>query len=66
MASKRRIRRKACEGKKRHTSKENAEIAVRLTRKKFGGGMWCSYQCPFCKQWHVGHIPGKLRGKRHQ
>lgn len=63
MASKRRIRRRGCEGKKRHASKAFAEIAVQMSRRKFGGRMWCSYQCQFCKQWHVGHKPERLRRK---
>lgn len=53
MASKRRIRRKSCEGKVRYDSQSAAQVeANRLWRK---GYQVRPYKCGFCKQWHNGH-----------
>lgn len=62
MSSKRRLRRRSCEGKIRHTSKENARAAIRsMSHNKIYGGQW-PYKCQFCKGWHVGR-PDKKRKK---
>lgn len=57
MASKRRIRRKQCTGKKRFaTSGEAADVmfsVIRNNRKK--GGWLHVYSCRFCGGYHFGH-----------
>lgn len=61
MASKRRIRRKQCEGKKRYSDKEECEYTMRKVRKK--NPSWQrlnTYKCKFCKGWHFGHTPKKV------
>lgn len=49
MASKRRIRRNACTGKRRFANKDEA----------LKGGGWRfkqrAYKCEFCSGWHLGH-----------
>jgi NOL1/NOP2/fmu family ribosome biogenesis protein len=52
MASKRRLRRKACEGKKKHT-REGVEIARGVMKKK--GVRMVIYKCRFCRMYHLGH-----------
>lgn len=56
MASKRAIRRKACGKKKRYATPEDAKkVAWRTYR-----GLR-PYKCEFCGQFHLGHVPGKVR-----
>lgn len=56
MASKRRLRRKGCEGKIRHeTYGEAAHHRRRLRKPDID-----IYHCRFCGGWHVGH-PGSRR-----
>lgn len=57
MASKRRIRRKACEGKARHLTAEHAMIALRKTRQPDMN----VYRCRFCGGYHIGHLPKWMR-----
>ena len=61
MASKRRIRRKSCEGKRRFTNSTEALNAVhsviRNGRKR--GGWLNVYKCQFCKGYHFGHAPAQ-------
>lgn len=53
MASKRRLRRKECQGKVRHASKEEAMDAIRHGGWAFEG---ChAYYCTICNGWHAGH-----------
>lgn len=60
MASKRRQRRKACEGKVRHSGPDAAFAVMRaLTRRRLDHGK--PYPCRFCKGWHIGHPPGSAR-----
>lgn len=60
MASKRLQRRKACAGKVRHGSQEEATAhAIHLRRKD--GDRVRAYRCPFCRSWHVGHTPHARR-----
>jgi hypothetical protein len=56
MSSKRRLRRKACDGKIAHPTKLGAQIHMR----KVGGvkGGYGVYQCKHCRKWHVGHTRG--------
>lgn len=50
MASKRHLRRKACVGKIRHETMEQARAMA------WNGTI--PYHCPFCGGYHVGHCPG--------
>lgn len=64
MASLRRVRRRACEGKQRFDTKEAATghlISRRRTMARGGvstHGMEV-YRCGFCGGWHIGHRPGR-------
>lgn len=60
MSSKRRIRRKSCKGKVRHTCLEHAHAALRALRKVDEDRM-SAYRCQFCGGFHVGHTPGDQR-----
>lgn len=51
MSSKRALRRKSCEGKVQHETKDAAWAA---SRKTSGGGVY-PYRCSFGPHWHVGH-----------
>jgi hypothetical protein len=59
MASKRAVRRKACDGKIRHETAAGAFVAARKT----GKGV-TSYRCKFCRSFHTGHEPGKQKRRR--
>jgi hypothetical protein len=63
MASKRRVRRQACGGKRGYPTAEEAIRAIGVLRHHslFPVGPMSHYKCPFCKQFHVGHTPGKRR-----
>ena len=50
MSSKRRIRRRSCEGKIRHRDSFEATSHV----KGLGGFPYHVYKCKFCKGYHVG------------
>lgn len=59
MASKRRLRRRQCEGKVRHKTKADAWAAIRTMHRKHGYcGNLQPYPCKFCGGWHVGHRKG--------
>lgn len=53
MASKRRIRRKACTGKQQHTRETAYAHAYALWKSK--GETVQPYRCRFGNHWHVGH-----------
>lgn len=58
MSSKRAIRRRACKGKVRHASLEDAHAHLRhLTRSKGDQGVMNCYRCAFCGGFHIGHRP---------
>lgn len=63
MASKRGQRRKACEGKVRHETKDAAASAL---RKNFGRSSMHTYKCPHCGGFHVGHKMQKKRTRRRE
>lgn len=52
MSSKRRIRRKSCEGKRRHKTHDDAVKEMCEGRIREGLTV---YKCRFCHQYHVGH-----------
>lgn len=56
MASKRRIRRNACTGKRRFNDKR-AALATALTVKRIQNQtrFVSAYKCKFCNGWHWGH-----------
>ena len=64
MASKRRIRRRACGTKKRFGTQDDAMAEVRrrvaVTKGKMGGKL-AAYHCQFCHGYHIGHPPAKVR-----
>jgi hypothetical protein len=57
MASKRRLRRKACGGKHRHASQEEAVAHSISLRRKGETGVLNAYHCGYCGGYHVGHAP---------
>jgi hypothetical protein len=60
MASKRNVRKKSCDGKVRHLSRESAVTARRHVRKS--SGEWLNeYKCKFCNGWHFGHPPWRTQ-----
>lgn len=61
MASKRHLRRNACAGKRRHSTKERAPLALHNGGQAYDG---CHvYYCTSCRAWHVGH-PMKYRSRQ--
>jgi hypothetical protein len=70
MASKRKIRRKECSGKRRYASREIAQRAVsRLKMNTKDTSYLKIYKCRWCSGWHFGHAPGSGRvmsGRRHR
>lgn len=62
MSSKRRLRRKSCEGKQRHadltaaTSHLRSLLASKGMHKNASG--FSAYHCRFCCGYHVGHARG--------
>ena len=59
MSSKRRLRRKACQGKIRHKTDGAAFYAASKT-----GDGCAHYRCEFCSGYHVGHPPSSVKGLR--
>lgn len=54
MASKRGVRRKRCDGKRKFPDDGAAWCFLRQRKFISLAGMR-AYPCPFCRQWHVGH-----------
>ena len=59
MSSKRRLRRKACQGKIRHKTDGAAFYAAKLQ-----GDGWNHYHCQHCGCYHIGRIPSSVKGLR--
>jgi hypothetical protein len=57
MASKRRQRRKSCEGKAKHATEAAAVIQIQRSGER---GL-NPYKCKHCSGWHVGHPPAHVR-----
>lgn len=53
MASKRRLRRKSCTGKRAFESEAEAKANNRFRLRP--------YKCTFCSLFHLGHTPKKIR-----
>jgi hypothetical protein len=72
MASKRKLRRKACDTKVTYADEATAQraaIALRTANNRGVKTTWTNrrlgaYSCPHCRRWHVGHAPGKPGRKR--
>jgi hypothetical protein len=58
MASKRRLRRKACDGKIRHSTEAAAMRHYARLRYGIGESNVKVYHCGFCGGWHIGHWKG--------
>lgn len=60
MSSKRHLRRKGCGDKVRHATREAARAHLFGLVRKFdkpSSERLETYQCRFCRGWHVGHPP---------
>lgn len=57
MASKRRIRRKSCDGKIKFED-ESAAVAAAIAYRRNLGHWMNTYKCRFCGKWHIGHPRG--------
>jgi len=60
MASKRRVKRRSCDGKQAHVSRDAAE-AHRQHLFWSGDRSLATYHCKFGDHWHVGHLDGRGR-----
>lgn len=60
MASKRHIRRKACENKRSYPTLD-AAISASISLRKRTGSRTEAYRCPFCGQFHHGHTASRTR-----
>lgn len=61
MSSKRRIRRRSCEGKVAYATQTEAARQAGLVRRAHQGGQWSAYHCDFCGKWHVGRPSARQR-----
>lgn len=65
MASKRRLRRKQCDGKRRFPDQGAAQwAATQYMRARGFGSMMTAYHCRFCNGYHIGHAPAHVRYAR--
>lgn len=60
MASKRRIRRKECEGKERFSTQVDADTQSSFVYRVSGKRLH-SYRCHFCQEFHLGHMPAMVQ-----
>jgi hypothetical protein len=60
MSSKRRLRRRGCEGKHRHPTLEEAQAHIVSLARSYGARGLRPYRCKFCGAYHVGHAPHSL------
>jgi len=56
VASKRALRRRACESKRAYPHEGAARQAAKLALRERGEVLSC-YPCTFCGGWHIGHPP---------
>lgn len=54
MSSKRRIRRRSCQGKMAYPTQKAAVWNAGRLRREHQGGTWAAYRCRWCGKWHVG------------
>lgn len=57
MASKRRLRRRGCEGKRSYVGQADAVKVAGGMCAQLGGYPFRAYKCNFCNHWHVGTPP---------
>jgi len=62
MSSKRRERRKKCEGKKKFINQSDAIGTATYNTHKHGTH-FTAYRCRYCGSWHVGHTPANIMAK---
>jgi len=60
MASKRHMRRKACEHKRSYPTLD-AAIGASIGLRKRTGSVTSAYRCPFCGRYHHGHTASRTR-----
>lgn len=60
MASKRHIRKKACEWKRSYPTLD-AAIGASIGLRKRTGSKTTAYRCPFCGQFHHGHTASRTK-----
>lgn len=60
MASKRHLRRKACENKRSYPTMD-AAISASISLRKRTGSKTSAYRCPFCGQFHHGHTAQRTK-----
>jgi hypothetical protein len=60
MSSKRRLRRKSCEGKRRYPTIAEAQAYAQYVRRK-KGQIVQAYYCRFCSGIHIGHPPAVIQ-----
>ena len=63
MASKRHMRKKACEWKRSYSTLADA-ISASVGLRKRTGSKTSAYRCPFCGQFHHGHTPQRIVRKQ--
>ena len=62
MASKRRLRRRACGSKRRYLTERDARAAISSLRHHTGqADLLTTYRCDFCNGFHFGHPPARVR-----
>lgn len=62
MSSKRRLRRKQCEGKRKFADAQEATAFMKATYSASEKIM--TYHCNFCGGWHIGHLRRRDRAVR--
>lgn len=58
-------RERACEGKVRYSTKKRAAAAAKRVSKMGEEGM-NYYKCSYCKEYHIGHMPARLKEQKLQ
>ncbi len=63
MSSKRRQRRKSCDGKQRYDNHIDANKAMwsLMQSTRFNGGKMQVYKCKFCGHYHIGHLDKRAK-----
>lgn len=58
--TKRKLRKKSCDGKVKYINEEDAERSAKAVHRKTGH--WIeAYHCKFCGGFHIGHPPFNVR-----
>lgn len=56
-----RTRARACTGKKPHDDRTAALSHIYALKRSDGAVRMSPYRCPYCRKWHVGHLPRRRR-----